>query len=106
MVTEQFECDSESCRSRIVPGTERGAEDADPRLREDYRKHRISSCNSKLREDEAATLRGPHEFEKGADDKAQLAKEKFVHVGLFAAPGRGLTWANGRDAAIRGNKAL
>jgi hypothetical protein len=73
-------------RSRIVPGTERGAEDADPRLREDLGNIEFPLVLAPDT-DEAATLRGPHEFERGADDKAQLAQEKFVHVGLFVAAG-------------------
>lgn len=73
-------------RSRIVPGTERGARNADPRFREDLGSI-VFPVSLTPHDAETATLRGPHEFERGADAKAQLAEEKFVHVGLFVAPG-------------------
>lgn len=75
-------------RSRIIPGTEKGIEDADPRLREDLGNIEFPlELKSESEKDDVAMLRGPHEFERGADEKVQLAREKFVHFGLFEAPG-------------------
>ncbi|HEX5884177.1 MAG TPA: TIR domain-containing protein [Pyrinomonadaceae bacterium] len=73
-------------RSRIVPGSEAGAENADSKLREDLGNIEFPLV---LRPDgdEVATLRGPHEFEREADEKLQLADEKFQHFGLFEPPG-------------------
>ena len=73
-------------RSRIIPGTEQGIEGADPRLREDLGNIEFPLELTSAK-DEVATLRGPHEFERGADEKVQLADEKFAHFGLFEAPG-------------------
>jgi len=73
-------------RSRIIPGTEQGIDDAHPRLREDLGNIEFP-LELKSEKDDARMLRGPHEFERGADEKIQLAVEKFVHFGLFEAPG-------------------
>ena len=73
-------------RSRIVPGSERGADGADPQLREDLGNIEFPLV-LKSERDEVRTLRGVHEFERGADETPQLAEEKFVHFGLFESPG-------------------
>jgi hypothetical protein len=73
-------------RSRIVPGSEQGAEGANPQFREDLENVQYTMV-LKPEGDEVATLRGPQEFEREADEKYQLAKEKFVHFGLFEPPG-------------------
>jgi hypothetical protein len=73
-------------RSRIVPGSEQGAERADPQFREDLGNVEFPLV-LKSERDEVRTLRGPHEFEREVDEKLQLADEKFVHFGLFESPG-------------------
>jgi len=73
-------------RSRIVPGSERGADHVDPKLREDLVSSEFPLILEPKR-DEVRTLRGPHEFERGADENFQLADEKFKHFGLFESPG-------------------
>jgi hypothetical protein len=71
-------------RSRIVAGTEHVAEGTDRRLREDL--GHVPFVVTLVPGDEAATLRGPHNFERRADHDVQFAGEKFVHVGRFGAP--------------------